>query len=200
MLRENGPVVLVPLAWGFAVAAHAGALSTRAVVIGHAVMLTIVVAFVASSWSAMARGALRYWRAVLLVGVPLTAAGLVGVVRSVAALQTLAVVGWMVVPGVALGATARRVTSRPWAYRAGAGLSLLGAASYLAGLAATETLLYAGLAVVARARRSGSSRQCWRTDCPPTVWLWDAAAAERGRAREVFSPRLASVWAWTTRT
>jgi hypothetical protein len=135
MLRENGPVVLVPLAWGFALAAHAGAFDTKAVVIGHAVMLTIIVAFLGTSWTAMADGALRYWRGVLLVGAGVTAAGLFGVGTGTRPLQSLAVVGWMVTPGVALVMTGQQVRTRPWAYHAGGALSLVGAAVYVAWLA-----------------------------------------------------------------
>lgn len=70
--RENGPVVLVPLAWTFATAAHAGYLAEHTVLVAHVVMDVILVAFAALSWGDMRTGVLRTWKLVLLVGLAFT--------------------------------------------------------------------------------------------------------------------------------
>ncbi|MBX0295341.1 hypothetical protein [Haloarcula nitratireducens] len=134
-LRENGPVVLVPLAWTFATAAHLGLLAARTVLIAHVVMATILAAFAALSWREMADGVLLVWRRVLVVGLPITLAGIAGLLGDVEALLTATVVGWMVVPAVGLAYTGRRVDRTPWAYTGGAAASAAGVVVYLAGIA-----------------------------------------------------------------
>lgn len=102
-LRETGPAALVPLAWGFAGAAHLGYVSDRAALIAHAVMVVLLVAFVVLSWAEMADGVLRAWRLVILTGVPVTLAGLLGLVFELGTMPLLvSLVGWMLLPVPAL--------------------------------------------------------------------------------------------------
>lgn len=133
-LRENGPVVLVPLAWTFVTAAHADLVATRPLLIAHLVMDTLLVTFAALSWSDMTTGVLRVWRTVIVVGLGLTLAGTAGLLATpmVDPLLALAVVGWMLLPAAGLAYTGRAVTEWPRVYLVGAGLSALGAVVYVA--------------------------------------------------------------------
>jgi len=135
-LRESGPVVLVPLAWTFATAAHMELLALRTVLIAHLVMLTIIAAFTALSWREMTEGVLLVWKRVLLAGFAVTLGGTVGLLASppLTALLSLTIVGWMLVPAAGLAYTGRNVDRHPRVYTAGAALSGLGVASYTLGL------------------------------------------------------------------
>lgn len=134
-LRENGPVVLVPLAWTFATAAHLELLAVRTVLIGHVVMDVVLVVFAALSWADMRRGVLLAWKVVLLLGLGFTLLGTGTLALSPTATLPLrvTVLGWMIVPAVGLAYTGRRVTAAegPRVYLVAAGLSLLGAVAYL---------------------------------------------------------------------
>lgn len=136
-LRETGPVVLVPAAWTFALLAHLGTLEPRTVLIAHVVMTVLLVVFLALSWNDMTEGVLRVWRTVIVAGVPVTLAGVAGLLIRPEATPLLAValVGWMVVPALALARTAPMLPSEASARIAtvGGGLSLLGAILYGAG-------------------------------------------------------------------
>lgn len=145
-LRENGPVVLVPLAWSFAVAAHNDVLGSQAVLIGHLVMDVILLAFTVLSWREMAAGALLTWRRVLVVGFVLTLAGTAGLLVDPIVEPVLVgvVVGWLVIPGLGLADTGRRVEIYPRVYFAGAALSGLGAVVYIAGVATAAPMLVTG--------------------------------------------------------
>ena len=159
-LRENGPVLLVPLAWTFATAAHLELLSVRAVLIGHLVMDVVLVAFAALSWTEMRRGVLLAWKVVLLVGLGFTLLGtaaLSGAPDSTA-LFRVTILGWMLVPAAGLAYTGRHVEAgtAPWVYTVGAGLSVLGAAAYLVGgPIAVESLGVLGLALVGVGQTAG---------------------------------------------
>ncbi|MCL9814265.1 hypothetical protein [Natranaeroarchaeum aerophilus] len=133
--RENGPALLVPLAWTFVTAVHLDLASEHALLIAHLVMATIIAGFTLLSWGEMAEGVLLLWRRVLLVGFAITLAGIVGfVVDSLAVLLfTASLIGWMIVPGIALVRTGRQVQVGPRVYVIGGGLSLAGAAVYAAG-------------------------------------------------------------------
>lgn len=149
-LRENGPVVLVPLAWTFAIAAHNEYIGLQAVLIGHLVMDVILLGFTVLSWREMTEGTLRTWRRVLVVGFVLTLAATGGLLVDPIAEPVLAgvVVGWLVVPGLGLADTGRRVDIYPRVYVAGAALSGLGAVAYLAGVVTgAPTLVTGGLAI-----------------------------------------------------
>jgi len=159
-LRENGPVVLVPLAWTFATAAHLDLLAVRTVLIGHLVMDLVLVAFAALSWTEMREGVLLAWKVVLLIGLGFTLLGTVALYASPGnlALLGLVILGWMLVPAAGLAYTGRHVAdgTAPWVYTAGAGLSVLGAAAYLAGpVLGPDALAVAGLALVGIGQTAG---------------------------------------------
>ncbi|MEF8840495.1 MAG: hypothetical protein V5A62_02560 [Haloarculaceae archaeon] len=159
-LRENGPVLLVPLAWTFATAAHLGLLATRPVLIGHLVMDVVLVAFAALSWTEMRRGVLLAWKVVLLVGLGFTLLGTATLFASpdASALLRLTVLGWMLVPAAGLAYTGRHVAAAraPWVYTGGAGLSVVGAAAYLVAPAlGTPPLAVTGLVLVGGGQTAG---------------------------------------------
>ncbi|MDS0280534.1 hypothetical protein [Haloarcula onubensis] len=147
-LRENGPVVLVPLAWTFATAAHLDLLALRTVLIAHLVMDAIIAAFTVLSWREMTDGVLLVWRRVLVVGLGVTLVGTaaLSVDPPVDPLLSATVLGWMLVPAAGLVATGRRIDRRPRAYTLGGAVSAVGAVVYLGGvLAPLSALLLAGL-------------------------------------------------------
>jgi len=131
-LRENGPGLLVPLAWTFVTAAHLEAVMTRTLFVAHVVMSVIIAAFTVLSWRDMQAGILRVWKGVMLVGLPVTLAGTVGlaVTPTADALLAVSIFGWMLLPAAALGYTGRHVGRSPRVYFAGAALSVLGALVY----------------------------------------------------------------------
>jgi hypothetical protein len=161
-LRENGPGLLVPLAWTFVTAAHLDLVATRTLLIAHVVMDVLLLAFAVLSYDDMREGVLRVWLAVIVVGLVITVAGTASfffteplsvtqpAMRST--LQTLAVAGWMFVPAVALVYTGLETPAGEagWVYTAGGGLSLLGLLVYLGSLTTTgsTTVLIAGLTLV----------------------------------------------------
>jgi hypothetical protein len=146
-LRENGPVVLVPLAWSFVTAAHLGVVARRTLLVAHLVMATLLVAFAALSWTDMRAGALLVWRRVIVVGFFFTVAGAVGLVLADRRLLWVAVIGWMLLPAVGLWDTGRRGARPARAYLAGGALSALGTVVYVVGPNGSAATL-AGLALV----------------------------------------------------
>ncbi|MEM4781586.1 MAG: hypothetical protein QXG03_08520 [Halalkalicoccus sp.] len=163
-LRETGPVVLVPLAWSFASAAHLGWISTHAVVMAHVVMSAILAAFALLSWSEMEDGVLRVWRTVLVVGLGLTLVGLVGLRRGIDPLLSITVLGWMLVPGAGLAVTGRAGAAGAGIYLAGAAMSVLGALAYAVGLFGPSAglLLAVGLALVGVGQTAGIANAVYR--------------------------------------
>ncbi|QZP38500.1 hypothetical protein [Halobaculum magnesiiphilum] len=155
--RETAPAGLVPLAWGFTIAAHLGLVADRPVLIAHLVMDVLLVAFVALSWSDMAAGVLRAWRLVILVGIPVTLAGTVGLLvagdPASSPLVATSLVGWTLLPVPALWYTGResRGVAQTVNYTA-AGLAAAGALVHLGGLVAgavpDSRIRIAGLALV----------------------------------------------------
>lgn len=137
-LRENGPIVLVPLAWTFVTVAHLGAVDLRTLLIAHVVIDAVLLVFALASWSDMTEGVLLAWKLVLLVGLGVTLVGTAGLAVSppVSTALAVTVAGWMLVPAAALAYTGRRVTAAPGVYTVGAGLSVLGALVYFLGPAA----------------------------------------------------------------
>lgn len=157
-LRENGPVVLVPLAWSFATAAHLELLATRTVLIAHLVMDAIIAAFTVLSWREMSDGVLLVWRRVLVVGFALTLVGTAGLLADPPQIGLLstALVGWMLVPAAGLAYTGRHVERHPRVYTAGAALSGLGIPIYVLGLGmAVTTLPVVGLLMVNAGQTAG---------------------------------------------
>ncbi|PSP74366.1 hypothetical protein BRC86_06160 [Halobacteriales archaeon QS_3_64_16] len=148
-LRESGPIVLVPLAWSFAIAAHLGWLEDQTVLIAHLVMDCILAAFAATAWSEMSAGVLRVWKLVLLVGLGFTLLGTGALLgrddspppeaETAAETQSgrertlaLTVQGWLLVPAAGLVYTGLCVDEDevPDVYLAGATLSILGSLAY----------------------------------------------------------------------
>lgn len=149
-LRENGPVLLVPLAWTFATAAHLDLLALRTVLIAHLVMDTIIAAFAVLSWREMRAGILLAWRRVLVVGLGVTLVGTAGLLTTPPSVPLLVgtVVGWMLVPAAGLVYTGRHIDRHPRVYTVGGALSVVGAVAYLAGVGGTvPALVLVGLSL-----------------------------------------------------
>lgn len=134
-LRETGPVFLVPAAWLVVAGAHLEMVSDHAIFIAHLVMATFIAFFLTTGWSAMDDGALAGWRAVMVVGLGLTIAGIGGFVLDTEWLLALSLVGWMALPAAGLGYTGLELPAARRQYFGGAILTLLGAGLYLASLA-----------------------------------------------------------------
>ncbi|MDZ7689439.1 MAG: hypothetical protein U5J64_12155 [Halobacteriales archaeon] len=166
-LRENGPVVLVPSAWAVVGAARIGTVSERTLLIAHIVMATVLLLFAVVSWNEMKEGVLRAWRAVLVAGFFITSAGALGLygVPYTRALLSVALYGWMLVPGVGLAYTARE-SEAPYATYAsaiGALLSLIGAVVYaLSSTGVVPVPPTAGIAVVGVGQTVGIADAVYR--------------------------------------
>jgi len=147
-LRAQGPAVLVPLAWTVVGLAHLDVVTDRPVLVFHVVAAVLIAAFAALSWDEMETGVLRIWRDILLVGLLLTVGGIVGLLYSPLRdpFLTTTILGWMVVPGIGLYYTGKRVPAGQRAYTVGAALSGIGAAVYAGGLfPAAQSALLAGI-------------------------------------------------------
>ncbi len=156
-LRENGPALLVPAAWGVAAGAVLGAVSLHALFVAHVVMSALLVAFVVASWRDMADGVLRAWKLVIVAGTPVTLAGVAGFLlrggdagASATALLSLSLYGWALLPAAGFAYTARRV-------EAGALIYAVGVACCVAGAVAVA-VASAGLSYVAEARLRAKRR------------------------------------------
>lgn len=152
-LRETGPVLLVPLAWAFATAAHLELLATRTVLIGHGVMDVLLVGFAVLSYRDMrVEPVLRAWLAVIVAGFGVTLVGTYALATGGdPTLTAFTVFGWMLLPALALLYTGRVLprAERASAYTLGGVLSVLGALSFLAGLVAVlDVTVLAALALV----------------------------------------------------
>ncbi len=145
-LRENGPVLLVPSAWGVVGAAHVGVVSERTLLIALTVMAAILLAFAVLSREEMREGVLRAWLYVLVGGFFLTVAGAVGLAGIAApfrdALLAVSIYGWMFAPAAGLAYTARE-SDAPRAYAAGAVLSVVGASAYTVAIVGSAGFVFA---------------------------------------------------------
>lgn len=139
-LRENGPVLLVPAAWGVVGAAHAGAVAERTLLIAHIIMAVILFVFAVASWKEMNEEVLRVWRSVLVVGFFFTVGGAVGLAGAPVLPErvplAVSLYGWMLAPAAGLAYTARE-SDAPYAYAVGAVLSVVGAGVYAATVTAS---------------------------------------------------------------
>ncbi|WP_276260200.1 hypothetical protein [Haloglomus litoreum] len=160
-LRANGPALLVPAAWAVVIAAHVDLVATRTLLIAHGVMAVLLVGFAALSYREMREGILSVWWLVVAAGIPVTAAGLIGLVTPVLGqvFLPLAVGGWMLLPGVGLLETGREMAEDGPrnVYLAAGGLCLLGALVYFGGLFAAggQRALVAGLVIVGVGQTAG---------------------------------------------
>ncbi|WP_049908668.1 MULTISPECIES: hypothetical protein [Halorubrum] len=166
-LRENGPALLVPAAWGVAAGAVLGVVSGRALFVAHVVMSVLLVGFVAASWRDMATGVLRAWKLVILAGTPVTLAGVAGFLALDGTVPALAAAlpadaalavafyGWMLLPAPAFVYTGLRdsSTSRSTIHHAAAACSVAGAG--VAALAGSATGTVAGVALVGVGQTAG---------------------------------------------
>ena len=133
-LRESGPGLLVPLAWLFVAAADLGVVGSRSIFIAHLVMAAFIAFFLATGWADMSTGALAGWRAVMVVGLGVTLAGIAGFFLVSTTLLTASLVGWMLLPAVGLAYTGRLVDSAAGIYYGSAALGGLGAVGYILSL------------------------------------------------------------------
>lgn len=142
--------MLVPAAWLVVAGAHRGVVGETAIFIAHLVMTGFIALFAVTGWSAMGTGALRGWRAVLVVGLGVTVAGVAGFLLDVRPLLAVSLVGWMVLPAAGLLYTGRLFRAARTLYYASGALSAVGALVYLASTAGSAELLsLAGIVLVA---------------------------------------------------
>lgn len=149
--REFGPVLLIPLAWGFVTAAHLGVVSTQTLLIAHVVMATLLAVFAVTGRQDMREGVLYTWWVVIVVGFAATVTGAVGFRIGTLGpfFQGIALFGWMLFPAVGFVDTGRRVSERAWVYFGGAAACVVGAGSYAFGLfVALPFALVTGLVLV----------------------------------------------------
>ncbi|MGM0448463.1 MAG: hypothetical protein ACQERM_09485 [Methanobacteriota archaeon] len=166
-LRENGPALLVPAAWGVAAGAVLGVVSAHALFVAHVVMSVLLVAFVVASWRDMSTGVLRAWKLTILAGTPVTLAGVAGFLARDGAVPTLAgavpadallgvaLYGWMLLPAPAFVYTGLRDPSVPRStvHHVAAACSVAGAA--VAALGGTATGTVVGIALVGLGQTAG---------------------------------------------
>lgn len=164
-IRDLGPVGLVPAAWLAAAASIRGLLGTDGMLIAHAVMATFIAVFAVTGWSAMSEGAFRAWRAVMVIGLPVTLAGLAGFFVSGPdqLLFSLSLVGWMLLPAAGLAYTAGELPAARLLYLGTAALSASGAAVAVGGLVIPdEQLLLTGIALVGIGQTIGIADASYR--------------------------------------
>jgi len=133
-LRESGPGLLVPSAWLFVAAAQVDIVDSRSIFIAHLVMTGFITFFLTTGWADMSTGALAGWRAVMVIGLGITLAGVTGFVVESTVLLATSLVGWMLLPAAGLAYTGQLVDEAAGVYIGSAVLSGLGAISYLLSL------------------------------------------------------------------
>lgn len=151
-LRDLAPVVLIPAAWLAAGASAFDYLGDQGMFIAHVVMVVFISVFAVTGWSKMETGALRAWRTVLVVGLPVTLAGLAGFLISALStpLFSVSFLGWMLLPGVGLAYTAGKLPQARTLYFSCAMLSFGAFAFSAAGIVLGDsTLLLVGILLVA---------------------------------------------------
>ena len=164
-IRDLGPVLLVPAAWIAAAASIDGVLASEGMLIAHGVMATFIAVFAVTGWTAMSDGALRVWRLVLLVGLPITLAGVAGFFVSSAArpLFSVSLIGWMVLPAAGLACTAGHLPDARLRYLSTAALSAAGAAVAVSGLILdARPTLFIGIAVAGVGQTIGIADASYR--------------------------------------
>jgi hypothetical protein len=158
-LRENGPALLVPAAWGVAAGAVLGVVSAHALFVAHVVMSVLLVAFVAASRREMASGVLRTWKLVIVAGTPVTLAGVAGFLALGTlgvppdALLAVSLYGWALLPAVGFVATRRRVEAGARIYDLGAACCVAGAVGVAVAPSATWTA--AAIAAIGTGQTAG---------------------------------------------
>lgn len=168
-IRDLGPVVLVPAAWIAAAASIRGLLGTEGMLIAHGVMAIFIAFFAVTGWTAMSEGAFRAWRLVMIVGLPVTLAGLAGFFLPAAdrLLFGVSLVGWMLLPAAGLAYTAQELPSARVLYLSTAALSTVGAAVGAGSLLTeNELALLVGIAIVGIGQTIGIADASYRDRNP----------------------------------
>ncbi|WP_299332138.1 hypothetical protein [Haloplanus sp.] len=150
-LRETAPAALVPLAWTVVAAAHADAVTARAIFVAHVVMSLFLTTFVVTGWREMADGVLRTWRTIITAGLGVTLLGVTGFVVDTTPLLAVSLYAWMVLPAFGLLYTGRAVGDPAPAYLAGGAVALLGPVVY----ATTPSLTLPALTLVGVGQTAG---------------------------------------------
>lgn len=126
--RKFGPVLMVPAAWSTAILAiHTELMPQNGLLVAHLVMISLMILFLVTGWKKMNRGVLKAWRTVLLVGLPLTvmgALGLLGIQKDIFTAASL--FGWFFLPGSALVYTGKKDERFGSGYTVSGLFSLLG--------------------------------------------------------------------------
>jgi hypothetical protein len=164
-IRDLGPVVLVPAAWIAAAASVRGPLGSDGMLIAHGVMAAFIASFAVTGWTAMAGGAFRAWRIVMIVGLPVTLAGFAGFFLSSfdRVLFSISLIGWMVLPAAGLVYTARELPAARWLYLSAGALSAAGAVVAVVGLfGGTEILVFVAIAIVGVGQAVGIADASYR--------------------------------------
>ncbi|AXR79223.1 hypothetical protein [Natrarchaeobaculum sulfurireducens] len=158
-IRDGAPVVLIPAAWTTVGATQVDLVSEQSVFVALLVMAAFIAFFTVTGWRLMGDGALRAWRAVLVVGFGLTLCGIAGFLVSSAATALLGVslVGWMILPAVGLAYTGRELPTAAVTYLGGAACCLVGAIVFSLAIGVFETNVGAlsGIALVAVGQTAG---------------------------------------------
>jgi len=150
-IREAGPGLLIPLAWVVVGAAQRGVVSARSVFIAHLVMVAFMAFFLTTGWNEMTDRVLQGWRAIIVVGLAITALGAVGfLVPAVATpLWALSLGGWMLLPAIGLAYTGLLLPEATRIYIGSATITFVGAVGYgVAAVGDIELLALAGIAAV----------------------------------------------------
>lgn len=164
-LRDLGPVVLVPAAWIAAAGAVLDYLSHDGLIVAHVVMVTFITFFAITGWQEMDEGAFRAWRLVLVVGIPVTLAGLAGflIPDFEQLLWSIGLLGWMLLPAGGLAYTGQELQDARHIYLSGALLSVLGALATIGGIVTNDgTLVLTGIALVGLGQTVGIADASYR--------------------------------------
>lgn len=163
-VRDAGPTVLVPLAWLVVAAAHRGLVSDHALLVAHVVMAAFIAGFAVTGWSEMDDGALRAWRAVLVVGLGVTLSGIAGFLLPSEPLRAVSIVGWMLLPAAGLLYTGYLFTAARTVYFGAGWLSVGGAVVYTTSLGGDGLLALVGIALVGAGQTVGIVDAAMRDD------------------------------------
>ena len=135
-VREFGPVVLVPLAWLIVLGTHLDILEEEPLFIAHIVMVVFMAFFVLAGRSDMREGSLYVWWNIILVGLVVTLAGLVGFQIDTGGdiLQAIALLGWMLLPAIGFIDTGSRLSGGILVYLCATAACVFGTMMYIGSL------------------------------------------------------------------
>jgi len=131
--RQYGPGLMVPAAWTTAITAvSTQKMPENGLLIAHVIMAVLMALFLVSGRKEMNKGVLKAWKTVITLGLPLTvfgALGLTGVYTEV--LTAFSLLGWMLLPGLALVYTGKKDETYSTGYTVSGLFSLLGLSVFL---------------------------------------------------------------------